>query len=66
MSDLHHQQEALRERMYDPRARYLHLLERIRWAEKTVRRATPAACIANERRILNGERARDIHRAPPA
>lgn len=48
------EQESLRDRMYDPVRRWRDLQERIRWAEQKVQRATPSACIANERKILIG------------
>lgn len=45
------QQEAVRERVYDPLMRWKHIQERIEWAEKhIVHRSTPAACIAAQER----------------
>ena len=50
--DLARREQARRERAWSPGARWQAIQETIRWAEQqaTVRRNTPAACIAEERR----------------
>jgi hypothetical protein len=51
-------EHARREAAWDPLARWLALQRTIGWAaaQVTVRRNTPAACLANERRLLHGAR----------
>jgi hypothetical protein len=47
-------EEEKRERCWDPQKRWKVLLETLAWAEsqKTFQRNTPAACLANQRRLL--------------
>lgn len=51
-------EHARREAAWDPLARWLALQRTIGWAaaQATVRRNTPAACLASERRLLHGAR----------
>lgn len=51
-------EHARREAAWDPLARWLALQRTIGWAaaQATVRRNTPAACLAGERRLLDGTR----------
>jgi len=53
-SDLKQAEEAKRERNWDAAQRWKVLQDTITWAEQqaTVRRNTPAACLANQQRIL--------------
>jgi hypothetical protein len=53
-SELKLAEEAKRERNWDPALRWSVVQDTIAWAaeQATVRRNTPAACLANERRIL--------------
>lgn len=54
------QQEAIRDRVYDPVTRWQHLQDRITWAEQNVvHRNTPANRVAEQRRKCPD-------RAPPA
>ncbi len=46
------EQEDRRDRLHDPVRRWQDVLMRIEWAERnTVHRATPAACIREQRRL---------------
>jgi hypothetical protein len=51
-------EHARREAAWNPLARWLALQRTIGWAaaQATVRRNTPAACLASERRLLHGTR----------
>ena len=54
LSDIKRAEEAKRERNWDPALRWKVIQETITWAEQqaTVRRNTPAACLANQQRLL--------------
>ena len=54
LSDLKQVEEAKRERNWDAAQRWKVIQDTITWAEQqaTVRRNTPAACRANQERIL--------------
>ena len=52
MKGEHQEQERRRDRVYDPARRWRDVMERIEWAERnTVHRATPAACVREQRRL---------------
>ena len=53
-SELMQRESAKRERNWDPKVRWKVVQDTITWAEaqSTVRRNTPAACLANQRRLL--------------
>ena len=55
LSELKAAEEAKRERNWDPALRWKVLQDTIDWAEQqaTVRRNTPAACLANQQRLLD-------------
>lgn len=52
--ELVEREAAKRERNWDPKLRWKVLQETITWveAQATVRRNTPAACLANQQRLL--------------
>ena len=52
--ELIEREEAKRERNWDPALRWKVIQDTITWAEQqaTVRRNTPAACLAKQRRLL--------------
>lgn len=54
ISDLKLAEEAKRERNWNPALRWKVFQDTISWADQqaTVRRNTPAACLANQERIL--------------
>lgn len=54
LSELIAAEEAKRERNWDPKRRWQVIQETIAWAEaqQTVRRNTPAACLAEQQRKL--------------
>jgi hypothetical protein len=54
LSELKQQEEAKRERNWDPAMRWKVIQDTIAWAEQqaTVRRNTPAACLAEQQRKL--------------
>jgi hypothetical protein len=54
-SDLMQAEEAKRERHWDPALRWKVIQDTIAWAEQqaTVRRNTPAACLAKQQRMLS-------------
>lgn len=54
LSDLKQAEEAKRERNWDPALRWKVIQDTINWAEQqaTVRRNTPAACLAEQQRKL--------------
>lgn len=56
LSELIGQEAAKRERNWNPKLRWKVLQEMITWAESqaTVRRNTREACLANQRRLLEG------------
>lgn len=57
-SELKEAEEAKRERNWDPTARWKVMQDIITWAEQqaTVRRNTPADCLAKQRRLLGEDR----------
>ena len=68
LNDLIEREAAKRERNWDPKLRWKVLQEMITWAESqaTVRRNTPAACLANQRRLLEGIAKYQSQTAAPA
>jgi hypothetical protein len=54
LTELVEREAAKRERNWDPKLRWKVLQETITWVESqaTVRRNTPAACLANQQRLL--------------
>ncbi len=65
-ADLVAAEEAKRERNWDPRVRWQVIQDTITWAEsqRTVRRNTPAACLAKQQRKL-AACGRDTQPSPP-
>ena len=61
-------EEAKRERNWDSALRWKVIQETIRWAEtqRTVRRNTPAACLAEQERKLAALRPKEGPTGPPA
>ena len=61
-ADLVAAEEAKRERNWDPRRRWQVIQETIAWAQsqRTVRRNTPAACLAEQQRKLANLEARRL------
>lgn len=59
LSELKQLEEAKRERNWDPAVRWKVIQDTITWAEQqtTVRRNTPAACLAEQERKLRQQRA---------
>jgi len=57
LSELIAAEEAKRERNWDPKLRWKVIQDTITWAEQqqTVRRNTPAACLAEQQRKLTGK-----------
>jgi len=62
-ADLAAREHLRRERAWHPAARWQAIQETIRWAEAqaSVRRNTPQACIARERRLLEGHGLHGLH-----